>query len=26
MIALWLIATVRHALTGRHPQLRAHPG
>ena len=26
MIALWLIATARHALTGRHPQLRAHPG
>ena len=26
MIALWLIATGRHALTGRHPQLRAHPG
>jgi hypothetical protein len=25
MIALWLIATARHALTGRHPQLRAHP-
>ena len=26
MIGLWLIATARHALTGRHPQLRAHPG
>jgi hypothetical protein len=25
MIALWLIATARHALTGRHSQLRAHP-
>ena len=25
MIALWLIATGRHALTGRHLQLRAHP-
>jgi hypothetical protein len=25
MVALWLIATGRHALTGRHPQLRAHP-
>lgn len=25
MIALWLIATARHVLTGRHPQLRAHP-
>ena len=25
MIALWLIATARHALTGRHLQLRAHP-
>ena len=25
MIALWLIATARHALTGRHPHLRAHP-
>ena len=25
MIALWLIATARHTLTGRHPQLRAHP-
>jgi hypothetical protein len=25
MLALWLIATARHALTGRHPQLRAHP-
>ena len=25
MVALWLIATARHALTGRHPQLRAHP-
>jgi hypothetical protein len=25
MIALWLIATGRHALTGRHPQLRVHP-
>ena len=25
MIALWLIATARHALTGRRPQLRAHP-
>ena len=25
MIALWLIATGRHALTGRHRQLRAHP-
>jgi len=25
MIALWLIATARHALTSRHPQLRAHP-
>jgi hypothetical protein len=24
MIALWLIATGRHALTGRHRQLRAH--
>ena len=24
MIALWLIATARHALAGRHPQLRAH--
>ena len=23
MIALWLIATARHALTGRHPLLRA---
>ncbi len=23
--ALWLIATGRHALTGRHPQLRGHP-
>ena len=26
MIALWLIATARHVLTGRHLQLRAHPG
>ena len=26
MVALWLIATARHALTGRHPQLRAHTG
>ena len=26
MIALWLMATARHALTGGHPQLRAHPG
>jgi hypothetical protein len=25
VIALWLIAAARHALTGRHPQLRAHP-
>ena len=25
MIALWLIATARHALTGRHLRLRAHP-
>jgi hypothetical protein len=25
MAALWLIATGRHALTGHHPQLRAHP-
>ena len=25
MMALWLIATGRHALTGRHPQLRVHP-
>jgi hypothetical protein len=25
MIALWPIATARHALTSRHPQLRAHP-
>ena len=25
MIALWLLATARHALTGRHPQLRARP-
>jgi hypothetical protein len=25
MAALWLIATARHALTGRHLQLRAHP-
>jgi hypothetical protein len=25
MIALWLIATARHALTGRHLHLRAHP-
>lgn len=25
MVALWLIATARHVLTGRHPQLRAHP-
>ena len=25
MIALWLISTARHALTSRHPQLRAHP-
>ena len=25
MIALWLIATGRHALTGRHRQLRVHP-
>ena len=25
MVALWLIATARHALPGRHPQLRAHP-
>jgi hypothetical protein len=24
MVALWLIAIGRHALTGRHPQLRAH--
>jgi len=24
MVALWLVATGRHALTGR-PQLRAHP-
>jgi hypothetical protein len=24
MVALWLIATGRHALTGGHPQLRAH--
>jgi hypothetical protein len=25
MVALWLIATGRHALTGHHPRLRAHP-
>ena len=25
MVVLWLIATGRHALTGRHLQLRAHP-
>jgi hypothetical protein len=25
MVALWLITTGRHALTGRHPQLHAHP-
>ena len=25
MIALWLIATGRYVLTGRHLQLRAHP-
>jgi hypothetical protein len=25
MIAPWLIATAAHALTGRHPRLRAHP-
>jgi hypothetical protein len=25
MVALWLITTARHALTGRHPQLGAHP-
>jgi hypothetical protein len=25
MVALWLIATSRHALTGRDPLLRAHP-
>jgi hypothetical protein len=25
MVAQWLIATARHALTGRHPQLHAHP-
>ena len=25
MVALWLIATGRHALTGRRLQLRAHP-
>jgi hypothetical protein len=25
MIALWLSATARHALTGRHQHLRAHP-
>ena len=25
MIALWLIATARHALTGRNLPLRAHP-
>jgi hypothetical protein len=25
MIAQWLIATARHALTSRHLQLRAHP-
>jgi hypothetical protein len=25
MAALWLIATARHALAGRHLQLRAHP-
>ena len=25
IVALWLIATARHALTGRHLQLRAHP-
>jgi hypothetical protein len=25
MVALWLVTTGRHALTGRHPQLRAHP-
>lgn len=24
MVALWLIATGRHALTGRRPQLRTH--
>jgi len=24
MIAPWVIATAAHALTGRHPQLRAH--
>jgi hypothetical protein len=25
MVALWLMATARHALAGRHLQLRAHP-
>jgi hypothetical protein len=25
MIAPWLSATAAHALTGRHPRLRAHP-
>jgi hypothetical protein len=25
MAVLWLIATSRHALAGRHLQLRAHP-
>jgi hypothetical protein len=25
MVALWLIATARHALTGRQPSLRVHP-
>ena len=25
MVALWLIATGRHALTGHHLQIRAHP-
>jgi len=25
MVALWLIATGRHALTGRHLEPRAHP-
>jgi len=24
MIAPWVIATAAHALTGRHPRLRAH--
>jgi len=25
MVALWLIATGRHVVTGRHRQLRARP-